>query len=386
MSTNSLQIATWNVLADCYATPIGPSGQSMNWKKRKLNIQHILKLLATPSPSSSTSSSSSTPTAPPSSHDILLLQEIDHINDFYRPLLQSFGYECHYIQRPTKHDGCLIAFSRSKFQLVASEEVNFDDLTEKFHEMDIARQSFRRHNVALILCLKDCRTHSPSETPPATDTSTTTPIPSPIPTSECDRYLIISTAHIYWNPAYPEVKTGQSKYLLDRIAFFQTKLNLRCNTCSNQRNSTTTTATAATICHYCPIIVGGDFNSTPDSEQYALLTSYQPYVAKYLSSCCYCGLNTFSMNSSSTTKPDPSHYFQGCYYGGNQTKFLCDPTLSKLCRWLRVLGLNAAMHQTLPPPSAATAATTSSSSKLSKKKQKKAANGMNRIFSCLPFS
>ena len=92
------------------------------------------------------------------------------------------------------------------------------------------------------------------------------------------------------------------------------------------------------------------------------MTTYQPYVSQYISFCCYCNLNFSTIKSSTSTtletekqenqiKPsDSSHYFHGCYYGGNQTKFLCDSTLSKLCRWLRVLGLNAAMHRPSDPP------------------------------------
>jgi mRNA deadenylase 3'-5' endonuclease subunit Ccr4 len=342
MSNSTLKVATWNVLADCYASGNGNNNSAItNWKKRKQSIQKILKLL--------------------SDHDLLFLQEVDHSNDFYRPLLISYGFECRYIQRPNKHDGCLIAYSKRKYSLVASEEVNFDDLTEKFHEMDIQRQSFRRHNVALIVCLrKDCQDEE-----------------------SCDQYVIASTAHLYWNPVYPEVKSGQSKYLLDRIAFFKTKLNLRCSHCSNS-DSDSDGQSSCSISHPCPIILGGDFNSTPESEQYHLLTSYQPFVSKYVSTCSYCGLNSFpkqSTNSSSPSnlKPDLSHYFQGCYYGGNQTKFLCDPTLSKLCRWLRVLGLNSAMHVSNPSDSATS---TSNASKASPKrnakkgKQKKPANGL----------
>jgi hypothetical protein len=343
---SNLKVATWNVLADCYAGGSGSGDSSVitNWKKRKQSIQKILKLL--------------------SNHDLLFLQEVDHSNDFYRPLLISYGFECRYIQRPNKHDGCLIAYSKRKYSLVACEEVNFDDLTEKFHEMDIQRQSFRRHNVGLIVCLKGCQ-----ENP-------------------CDRYLIASTAHLYWNPVYPEVKSGQSKYLLDRIAFFQTKLNLRCSSCSEGKNSS---SCSSSITHPCPIILGGDFNSTPESEQYHLLTSYQPFVSKYVTTCSYCGLDSFpkllspsSSSSSNNLRPDPSHYFQGCYYGGNQTKFLCDPTLSKLCRWLRVLGLNAAMH--VAKPSSEVTSTTTIPTRNSKKgKQKKPPNGFVFLF-CISYS
>jgi mRNA deadenylase 3'-5' endonuclease subunit Ccr4 len=302
-TTLSLKVATWNVLADCYA------GAGNYWHKRRSSLQQNLKLLL-------------------SSHDLLLLQEVDHANDFYRPLLKSFGYECCYLQRPSKDDGCLIAFPSSKFSLVSRDEINFNDLTEKFHEMDIARQSFRRHNVALVICLKDLR---PQQSCSGSADG------GVCGQDQCDRYLIVSTAHLYWNPSYPEVKSGQAKYLLDRIAIFRTKLNLGCGYCSSSSLDGSTQT-----CHPCPVILGGDFNSTPESEQYDLLTSYQPDISQYLPACRSCG----SQQGGSSKPPPPlSHYFHGCYYGGNQTKFLCDPTLSKLCRWLRVLGLNAAMHR-----------------------------------------
>jgi mRNA deadenylase 3'-5' endonuclease subunit Ccr4 len=372
MTTHSLKVATWNVLADCYANGSSTSGATTNWKKRKILLQNILKLLS-------------------QRHDIIFLQEVDHADDFYRPLLHSYGYHTYYYQRPNKSDGTLIAFLSSQFILHSVEEINFNDLTERFHEMDIVRQSFRRHNIALILCLKYSQHSHRSQsnahfTQPTTDVQTISAdsVGVGVDVVEvCDKFVLVSTAHLYWNPTYPEVKTGQVKYLLDRIAFFRTKLNLCCNSCTTRARGQSDNYDHS-VTHSCPIILGGDFNSTPDSEQYHLLTSYQPMISRYISplpsplpptlppssptssSCSYCGLNTFVLKSVHS-RSDPAHYFHGCYYGGNQTKFLCDSTLSKLCRWLRVLGLNAAMH--LPPKSDATIQT-------KKTKEKKPRNGL----------
>jgi mRNA deadenylase 3'-5' endonuclease subunit Ccr4 len=354
---HTLNVATWNVLADCYANGSAASGVITSWKKRKLLLENILKLLS-------------------KRHDILFLQEVDHADDFYRPLLHSCGYNSYYYQRPNKSDGTLIAFLASHFILHSVEEVNFNDLTERFHEMDITRQSFRRHNIALILCLKLC---DQSQSSLSTNTSSSGDGGSSDVVEVCDHFVLVSTAHLYWNPTYPEVKTGQVKYLLDRIGFFRTKLNLSCNLCSKRKkreNLSESNSQDRSVTHSCPIILGGDFNSTPDSEQYHLLTSYQPMISRYLSpvqsltslsshtkaSCCYCGLNTFVLKSSHS-RSDPAHYFHGCYYGGNQTRFLCDATLSKLCRWLRVLGLNAAMHLPNKANSTATQAGTTKAKK-----------------------
>lgn len=106
------------------------------------------------------------------------------------------------------------------------------------------------------------------------------------------------------------------------------------------------------------VILGGDFNSTPGSEPVKIITS--------LFSTCACvydlSVQSRSNGSAAGVSNDGSvveRYLVGSYFGGPNTKFLCDRTLSKLCRWLRVLGLDCAMYR--PPsdqPGATVSATT----------------------------
>ena len=66
---NSVTVSCWNVLADSYAN----YAEKQTWTRRlPLLRKALVENLA----------------------DILLLQEIDHYEDFYKPFLEELGYVC----------------------------------------------------------------------------------------------------------------------------------------------------------------------------------------------------------------------------------------------------------------------------------------------------
>lgn len=96
-------------------------------------------------------------------------------------------------------------------------------------------------------------------------------------------------------------------------------------TTNSPTNSTTHSSTKS-----IPVLITGDFNSFPHDEIYSFVTSpddqihaVELYQNKFHLS--------FAMKKSINE-----------LYGPN-TKFLCDLSLSRLCRWLRMLGVDAAM-------------------------------------------
>lgn len=206
--------------------------------------------------------------------DILCLQEVDHYTDFYQPLLSELGYNLVYCKRPSRQDGCLIAYDSKKYELHKHEMVQFDDIADLM-ENDSARSNMKRSNVALIALLS-CK--------------------------NSDKKFISSTAHMYWNPRRPEVKSLQTQYLVSRIDNFIAAEGLEKET---------------------PVIMAGDFNSVPFSEPYQLLID---------------GFDTLSLKKGMLGLQN----VKDSLYGPN-TKFLCDRNLSRLCRWMRLLGIDTTL-------------------------------------------
>lgn len=261
--TNSLHVsvASWNVLADSYAysqlikTPCEDLIPThIEWNNRKQKIAESISNCGA---------------------DILCFQEVDHYVDFYEPLLGKLGYKSVYLQRFKRKDGCLIAFDSEKYQLHGIDEVQFDDIAD-FMDTDSAKSNMKRSNVALIAIMSS--------------------IENPV------KKFVSSTAHMYWNPRRPEVKSLQTKYLVSRIDSYMTTEGLSAST---------------------PVFMAGDFNSVPFSEPYQLLVN---------------GFDSSLLKKGTIGLKN----IAGALYGP-KTKFLCDRNLTRLCRWMRVLGIDVAL-------------------------------------------
>ena len=100
----------------------------------------------------------------------------------------------------------------------------------------------------------------------------------------------VSSCHLYWNPSRPQVKLKQTKYILERFKRF--------------RDSS-------------PGLLAGDFNALPGTDQYEAV------------------VNGFASDNDGTN----THK--------KKMKFLCDASLTKFCRWLRLLGYNTAIESPL---------------------------------------
>jgi endonuclease/exonuclease/phosphatase family metal-dependent hydrolase len=256
-----INLACWNVLADSYAyshclksTPETAVPKYIEWDYRKNRIANSI-----------TSSGA----------DILCLQEVDHYTDFFEPLLEKLGYKSLYLQRHKRKDGCLIAYNSEKYNVDGVDEVQFDDIAD-FMETESSKSNVKRSNVALIAIIS-------SKQFPA-------------------KKFISSTAHLYWNPRRPEVKSLQTQYLVSRISSFIAAEGLSDN---------------------IPVFVAGDFNSVPFSEPYQLLVNGFE--------------NSFSVKGAAGLASIGRTFY------GPTTKFLCDRNLSRLCRWMRVLGIDTAL-------------------------------------------
>ncbi|XP_071399141.1 protein angel homolog 2 [Centroberyx affinis] len=156
--------------------------------------------------------------------DILSLQEVqeDHYETQMKPALQALGYQCEYKKRTgRKPDGCAVIFKTSRLSLVSSNPVEF------FRPGDALLD---RDNVGLVLLLR------PNDAVGQSDPSA------------C---ICVANTHLLYNPRRGDIKLAQLAILLAEIR----RLSRLPDGSTN------------------PVVVCGDFNSTPWSPLYSFLTT-----------------------------------------------------------------------------------------------------------------
>ncbi|XP_051908121.1 protein angel homolog 2 isoform X2 [Hippocampus zosterae] len=154
--------------------------------------------------------------------DVLCLQEVqeDHFENQIRPALHTQGYECVYKKRTGKKpDGCVVAFKTSRLCLLASKPVEFLRPGDALLDRD---------NVGLVVLLR--------------------PAGAGVDASDV---LCVANTHLLYNPRRGDVKLAQLAILLAEIG----------------RLSRLSNGTAH------PVLLCGDFNSTPWSPLATFLTN-----------------------------------------------------------------------------------------------------------------
>lgn len=224
--------------------------------------------------------------------DLLCLQEVDHYDDFYEAALDKAGFctASLYERRSGRKDGCVIAYKSDKLTLWARKRVDYDDLVGLYNGEQFKAIDFKRANLAQLAIFKTVDSdHDDNDGGSGSE-------------------ICVANTHIYWNPSRPEVKAAQASYLLTSMTNFCIQ--------ESQHYKATKTLPPALIC--------GDFNSMPDSSLYQKLTTG----------------TLLQQSASAATKSTLDPKELGMLYG-QDTKFLCDVSLLKICKWLRILGINA---------------------------------------------
>jgi uncharacterized protein with PIN domain len=213
--------------------------------------------------------------------------------------------------------------------------------------MGYRQSSFLRHNVAIIAHLRHLHIDS-GDSVAGRDKNKD---------GVCAHDLVVATPHLYWNPLFPEVKEAQATYLLDRIGAFRARILQSYRSMSGEGEGSRRAGEGGREGgDDIPVILGGDFNSLPDSQVYRLLTTPFRWKHPGLGSemrrirgegdwsrpqSCIRDKDRYAPSRRPYSTTSSSSSFP-------QVKFLCDSSLSKFCRWLRVLGISCAMYA--PPP------------------------------------
>lgn len=227
-----IRVVSYNILAQVYVKstlfPHSPS-HSLKWKARSQSLLSLLKGLEA---------------------DFLCLQELDEFETFYKGNMDMQGYSSVYIQRGgCKRDGCGIFYKRERAELILEEAINYNDLVPADEGPENSDKLKDEEN------LSSNNSRGDPEDPKVRLKRDCVGLLAAFKLLDPPHHVIVlANTHIYWNPAWADVKLAQAKYLLLRLTRFKNRVSERfsCNPL---------------------VIVAGDFNSTPGDEVYQYLTS-----------------------------------------------------------------------------------------------------------------
>jgi len=227
------RIATYNVLAEIYATqqqyPYCDIW-ALSWDYR---FQNIMREVIDAAP------------------DVLCLQEVqaDHYENHLYAAMSDQGFEGVYKQKTRqsmglagKVDGCALFWRRTKFHLVESYSIEFNELAQRQATQVLGLSSRSEEAVAFLNRLSKDNVAQLVVLELAQPTHASRANRDPI------NQVCVANTHLYSNKDFPDVKLWQAWQLLQELENF---------VLSRGTN--------------LPLMICGDFNSTPDTAVYDLL-------------------------------------------------------------------------------------------------------------------
>lgn len=254
----SFKIFNYNILCDRYANPqqypYVPSG-ALEWGHRK---DIILRDIQT------------------QDADIVCLQEVntDSLTETFNTNLAHMDYKGVFWPKTRAKtmsgkeakavDGCVIYFKQSEYILLDKQFIDFKNIAinrpDMKYQPDIFNRVMPRDDIAVVVFLENRRTGS---------------------------RMIVVNAHIFWNPEFADVKLIQVAIMMEAVAAMAKKYSRwpaskgsessvqarQDDDESAETNPEQPTGTASSGGSSVPLLLCGDFNSTPDSGVYELLSS-----------------------------------------------------------------------------------------------------------------
>jgi len=350
-----IKILSFNVLAEAYLTPrshpclpLPYASVAFDRNKRRPLLMKTLQRLG-------------------DSYDIMCLQEVDLYEEMVEALPEFDS--CH-SKIEGRTDRCVIFWRKSSYKLVEHQIVEFDELANigqgSNHKQIIERledgcieqpenssgedevkvrptqsgssvalsgmlSSFVRRNTACIAILEQIDT---------------------------EQKFATASAHLYWNPGYEYVKLVQAKYLVEKL--HQIALEHSPTQSGIDR---------------IPVLLCGDFNSTPGSAVHQFLSegiydarTVAPWSAHNICNSRDCMVDRDYINNSRASGYTSSNAERNAVISENQdlrkriielsrrgenlkeetdvyaVHYMLDYTLNRFTRWLRILGLDAALE------------------------------------------
>ncbi|KAI9137825.1 Endonuclease/exonuclease/phosphatase [Paraphysoderma sedebokerense] len=250
-------IFCYNILSEKYASPkmygYTPSW-ALSWETRRENVKSEIIAF---------------------SPDIICLQEVEmcQYDDYFKPrMMEEGGYDSVFWPKSRARtmtewerksvDGCATFFRTSRYTLIEKHLIEFNQIALRrpdFHKSeDVYNRLMTKDNIAVVTLLEN---------------------------KETGTRMLVANCHIHWDPTYRDVKLVQVAMLMEELE----KLALEYSPSDSDVNYTGPIRLPTLIC--------GDFNSTPDSGVYELLShgtvpqdhddfgsfTYGPYTTEGLS-------------------------------------------------------------------------------------------------------
>lgn len=208
------RMMTYNVLAQSLIKRIiypYASTQALRWKQRQELLKNEFQSLRP---------------------DLICLQEVnvDALN-YWKSLCTSLNLDIEYTsktERPTSH-GILIGWNTEIWEKIDCVKLNYQSLAEQYKDIPHVYTEMNHNNVGLIVVLK---------------------FKQPIkPDSLRHQGIILASTHLQWNPMFSFVRLKQAAMLIQEIQKLQQQYGYE-------------------------VLIGGDFNVTPDHMVYECLTQH----------------------------------------------------------------------------------------------------------------
>mmetsp|Transcript_8555 Transcript_8555/g.16126 ORF Transcript_8555/g.16126 Transcript_8555/m.16126 type:complete len:647 (+) Transcript_8555:329-2269(+) len=228
------RIVTYNILAEIYATQQQYpycDFWALSWDYR---FQNIIREIIDACP------------------DVICMQEVqaDHYESHIYSALSEAGFEGVYKQKTRasmglagKVDGCALFWRRSKFHLVESYSIEFNELASRQATQVLGMNPRTEEGISYLNRLSKDNVAQLVVLELAQPTMSTRSNREPI------NQVCIANTHLYSNKDFPDVKLWQTWQLLQELETFVMSRS-----------------------HNLPLMICGDFNSTPDTAVYDLLS------------------------------------------------------------------------------------------------------------------
>uniref|UniRef100_A0AC35U3M6 Poly(A)-specific ribonuclease n=1 Tax=Rhabditophanes sp. KR3021 TaxID=114890 RepID=A0AC35U3M6_9BILA len=192
--------------------------------------------------------------------DILTLQEVEteQFHAFFYPELEALGYEGIFESKSRSRaldhsakihvDGCAIFWKKDKFELDYRELIEFSQVAADSETNEAFKRRVQpKDNIALIavLKMKQFIYFHPYD------------LPSNLENTAIGEPIIVSTAHIHWDPEYCDVKVIQTMMLTNELYRILNEVAKKYNQKLND----------------IPMVMSGDMNSLPESGVVEFLTN-----------------------------------------------------------------------------------------------------------------